>query len=180
MNGLLDYSKVQDGAKKVDALIYRMLSTENRAVAATAERLSKRSSSKLISKTIPSQGGEVVCTWPPVTLGAHGTVSSCLEMENHFVLKWILMNSPDGLEKLSVIDLLSGDESLFVTPGTFPAQIFGEEGYGPTFESTVTRIGERLILKVSNLSDNKVSYRVAAFGRCFNTYQDGIDYLKKL
>jgi len=176
-NGLLDYSKIQDGARMVDALVYKRLFAEGRAVVATAELLVKRRSRALPTKTIPPQGSEVVCTWPTTTIKPHETMAVYLEMTSPFILEWVLMASIDGLEKLSVVDLLSGDKSLFITSGTFPAQAFGEKGRGPTFGSAVTRTGEKLTLKVANLSDDEVTFQSAAFGRCFNRYQEGLNRL---
>jgi hypothetical protein len=132
-------------------------------------------------RRIPPQGSEVVCSWSlaPATLRPHEMMSVSLEMQLPFILVWILMASTEGLEKLSVVDLLSGDKSLFVSSGTFSAQLFGEKGRGPTFGSRVTKLGEKLVLKVINLSGDEVSFRASVFGRCFNTYEEGILHLRE-
>jgi hypothetical protein len=129
---------------------------------------------------LPAQGSEGSYTWPPVVLGPLETVTVSLEVLRPFVLERISIStgSAGALGKLSVVDLRSGGRSLFTQVGPFPASLFREGAiWGVTFGRTVTRTGEELVLVVANLSGDEVELRAGALGRCFNTFQEGTDYL---
>jgi hypothetical protein len=117
------------------------------------------------------RGREVACCFPTRDVGSGEVYRESLVLEFSFVLDYVLMDASggdgSGLDGFQVLDLCSGHRSLFTTPGSFPASLFGVRGRGPTFGSVVTLINEPVVLKVVNQSGKKKIFSAVAVGKCF-------------
>jgi hypothetical protein len=131
----------------------------------------------LPQRRIPEQGVSGVVNWPVISLAPREQKKTSVELEIPFVLEWFVLCHGD-LEKLSVIDLWSGERSLFVSRGPYPASVFRDRSFfGPSFGRVLTRLGEKLTLEIVNLSDDVVILRSGFGGRGFESCEDGEAYL---
>lgn len=112
-------------------------------------------------------GRNQVCSFGVKVVEPGEIIEASIELQQPFLLEYILMGPHEVLDGLQVLDLTSGGRSLFISRLPYSAPCFGSKGWGPSFGSTITQICEQLVLKVSNTSTVAKKFSVAAVGKCF-------------
>jgi hypothetical protein len=123
-------------------------------------------------------GRESVIGFDTVTVKPGNTEEVSVKTSHPFILEHLVASRSNGSDKLFVADLTSNGHSLITSGCQTPFCMFEVDQWPMIFGNVVTTAGEKIALKVENVSTETVDVRAAVCGMMFNSEQDANEWLR--